>query len=363
MKKLKLAQFLHTLNYGDAISSETVTISRLLKEAGAEVEIFSLHAHEKMKSKCRNITEFNPSEFNTVLLHYSLGSPLNQIFKEFKGERIFLYHNLTPEHWFANYNRRVYDDLVEGKKELKEVAKSATCVLADSEFNSGELKKLGVQDPKVLSLPFDSVKWQIPENPGISKNLQASAETNILHVGRLAPNKCIEDIIKAFYFYHHKINSSSTLWLIGSDTDCEIYSLELRNMVREFNIKDSVKFVGSVSDEELKSHYMHSDAYLCMSEHEGFCVPLLEAMSFSLPVIAYKSSAIEQTVGKGGALLSTKSASLTAELIDEIVTNQNLRESLIKEGKQQIQKFSLDNFSRELFQVFEKKQAPKTKTA
>ncbi len=363
--KRSFAQLVHTLSYGDAISSETLTIDRLLGKSGYSSKIFCLHAHPKVEKFCSNISEFRSDEFTDILLHYSLGSPLNKVFSDFNsGRRIFLFHNLTPAAWFSSYNRRVYDDLVLGLEELPKVASKADLVLSDSEFNRGELAAVGIGNSEVLDFPFDSDKWNIEGNVGIKGILAGSGKKNFLHVGRLAPNKCIEDIIKSFYFYYHKINSKSHLWLIGSDTDCEIYSLELRNLVGELRLKDGVSFVGAVSDEELKAYYEISDIYLCMSEHEGFCVPLLEAMYFGTPVVAFNSSAIPTTLGPAGVLVENKSPSLVAELFEEILDNDCLREDLVRSGREQVGQFSLDRFEKSLFSLLlEDQRGQKSKVA
>src|SRR5258708_1410634 len=164
-------------------------------------------------------------EETAVVLHYSIGSPLNSLFlSEPKLKRALVYHNLTPEKWFYGYNPRVVDDLRQGRKQPPELLQYVHVPLADSEFNRSEPAAFGCPNGRVLPLLLDTEKWQVPSNPGIQQVLKCKGGKNILHVGRFAPNKCLEDIIKAFYFYHHKIEQNSKLWLIGSDIDTEIYS-------------------------------------------------------------------------------------------------------------------------------------------
>lgn len=266
---MRIDQFVHTLNYGDAISGEALAIRRILRGMSIESEIYSVHAHEKVEDIARDWQEFHSAcstatDPSAVLLHYSIASPLNQLFLELEGiSRGVIYHNLTPVHWFTNYNARVADDLVKGREELPTLLSQVDLVLADSSYNLEELKQLGRSAGNVLPLPLDESKWSVVANKGIARNLRSQGEKNLLHVGRIAPNKRIEDIIKAFYFYHHKIEEKSRLWLIGMDIDTEIYSFELRRLVAELRLKDAVQFVGSVSDGELRAFYENSDLYLC----------------------------------------------------------------------------------------------------
>lgn len=345
---MKVYQFVHTLNYGDAISGEALAIQAFLRHVGIEEEILALHAHEKVAHHCSVLSTKNlifEEKPCCLIHHYSIASPFNELFKGSPAAcRVVIFHNLTPDHWFLGYNPRVVKDLRQGAAELPEILDVADVVLADSEFNARELQQFGCMRAEVLPLLIDTQKWQIPANPGIEGILRSQSGSNVLHVGRLAPNKCLEDIIKTFYFYHHKIDPKSKLWLIGSDIDTEIYSFELKRLVSELRLKEAVEFVGSVADSELRAFYEGCDAYLCMSEHEGFCMPLIEAMHFGLPVIAYASTAVGETLGSGGILLEEKQPALIAELLDLVVKDAALRSRFIAEGKRRAQGFSESAF-------------------
>lgn len=339
----EISQFVHTLNYGDAISGEAVAIRQLLSQWSIANTIYSVHAHEKMKQHCKNYQQFEAGR--ALILHYSIGSPLNEVFYQTQGvKKVLIYHNLTPEKYFLGYNTRVVRDLRQGRQELPRLLSACDLVLADSSYNKQELDELGYPMSQVLPLPLDISKWSVPANPGIARALRGHGGKNFLHVGRLAPNKCIEDIIKSFYFYHHKINQKSRLWLIGIDCDTEIYSFELRRLISELRLKEAVTFVGSVHDGELRAFYENSDLYLCMSEHEGFCLPLVEAMYFGLPVIAYNACATGETLGTGGLLLEKKAAAEIAELMNLVIEDSALREALIHHGKQRAAVFTSQSF-------------------
>lgn len=357
---MQIHQFVHTLTYGDAISGEAVALQRILRELGHASFIYCVHSHEKLKSCARDQDLFasdleqaqNAGEELAVILHYSIDSPLNAVFRSTNGiYRALIYHNLTPERWYYSYNPRVVKDLERGREELPQLLKLVDLPLADSDFNRRELSSFGCDRANVLPLLIDSSKWSVPANAGIARVLQSHGGKNILHVGRFAPNKCVEDLIKSFYFYHHKIEPKSKLWLVGSDIDTEIYSFELRMLITELRLKDAVEIIGQVADTELRALYETADLYLCMSEHEGFCVPLIEAMHFGLPVLAFDSSAVGETLGSAGLLLARKSPAEVAELIQLLTTDATVRNEMIARGKERAREFGEPFFVQKLEQV------------
>ena len=347
---MKIAQLVHTLAYGDAISSEAISITKLL---GSNCKIYCLNAHPRVKEYANEVDVDGIATADVVLMHYSIGSPLNKIYQELKNSRrILLYHNLTPVKWFESYNYRVATDLSQGLSELPGLLAASDLILADSTFNKEELLKMGCKkEVQVFPLLFERSKWSIDANPGIAQVLSTNDCVNFLSVGRLAPNKCVEDIIKIFYFYHYKINKKSALWIIGHEIDTEIYAFELKNLAINLRLSEKINFVGSVADTELKAFYQNSDAYICMSEHEGFCVPVIEAMSLGLPVLAYGSSALPETLGDGGVLVDHKRHAEIAEILNILATDSELKKDLISRASKQAEKFSEENFSKSLTSI------------
>lgn len=345
-------QLVHTLSYGDAISTEVLALQRVFRGLGFESEIFSINAHPKLKGQAKDFESF-PKDFSgEVILHYSLGSPLNTLYLSLtKATRTLIYHNLTPAKWFRGVNPRIVSDIDDGIRELPILCRESSRLLADSAFNASEIRALGF-GAEVLDLPLDKDKWDRPRNDGIFNIVKNDPSLHVLHVGRIAPNKCIEDIIKPFYFLHKYINPQSKLWLVGIDIDTELYSFSLKRLADGLGIGYAVQFVGCLDDGEVRSMYEASSVYLCMSEHEGFCLPILEAMHFGLPVISFASTALTETVGSGGILLKEKKHFETAALIQEIYTNKELRAQVVAAGKARVAEFSFDKFSRRVADIF-----------
>lgn len=355
-KNRVIHQFVHTLSYGDAISGEALALRRAAQELGYKSEIYAINIDPKYKSLAHKYTTYDQTLSGDVILHYSLGSPLNDLYRKLDNQRrILIYHNLTPARWFSGVNPRIMRDILRGLEELPELCKISDSLWADSKFNAHELQNLGFK-AEVLELPIDPSRWSEPANQGIASLVSGEGGVQILHVGRLAPNKCIEDIIRAFYFLHHYIDSNSRLWLVGIDIDTEIYSFSLKRLVYELSLSEAVNFVGRFADSEVRALYENATVYFCASEHEGFCMPVVEAMYFGLPVVAYSSSALTDTVGAGGVLFSEKRPAEIAEVLYKVSKDSSLRARLVEAGKARVASLSYDKFCVRFKELIENKQ-------
>lgn len=352
MSSCAIHQLVHTLTWGDAISGEVLALQRVFREAGRTSGIYAINVDPRLKQQAcdyRTLPHDFPGE---VLLHYSLGSPLNELYENLHAAtRTLIYHNLTPARWFSGVNPRVAADIERGVKELPRLCALSARLVADSQFNAGQLAGLGFR-AEILELPIDPGKWEVAANAGIAALLKNDPALHMLHVGRLAPNKCIEDIIRIFHFLHTYINQRSRLWLVGLDIDTELYSFALKRLVRELDIVDAVHFTGRMADSEVRALYENASVYVCMSEHEGFCLPVVEAMYFGLPVVAYASSVLPDTVRRGGALVAEKKHPQIAELAQEIYSNAEFRDRLVRAGHERAAELSFDNFRQRALGVF-----------
>jgi glycosyltransferase involved in cell wall biosynthesis len=345
-------QLVHTLSYGDAISGEVLALQRSLRALGHESEIYALNIHPFYKGKALLAAEFPTSFAGEVILHYSLGSPLNDLYrKQLSAKRTLVYHNLTPARFFEQVNPRIVSDIESGMKELPVLCRESTRVIADSTYNAQELLPYGIS-ATVVPLPLDTQKWACESNAGIAGIVKGQGGLHLLHVGRIAPNKALEDIIKVFYFVHHYGMKNSKLWLVGIDIDTEIYSFELKRLAHELDLQDAIVFTGPLADSEVKALYENCSVYICMSEHEGFCLPVVEAMHFGMPVISSASSALPDTIGSGGILVHEKRHAEIAELVLLSREEGTLRTSLIEQGHKRAQELSLEDFERNVRNLF-----------
>jgi len=344
-KRRAVHQLVHTLSYGDAISTEVLALQRALRELGVESKVFAIHEHPRLRGKSVPYAELQAEQEGDIILHYSLGSPLNGVYREWRrGKRALIYHNITPARWYRSINPRVADDIERGVTELPTLCAESDALWADSEFNASEIRQLGFQC-EVLDLLVDPARWDTARNEGIYRSVSASEGTQVLHVGRLAPNKCVEDIIKAFYFTNRYADSKSRLRLVGIDTDTEVYSFALRELARQLGIDEAVEFVGPLADDEVRAMYEASDVYVCMSEHEGFCLPLIESMYFGLPVLAYAAGAVPDTLGNAGVLVREKRHAAIGALIAKLGEPSALRAELVDRGRARVRDFSYERFT------------------
>jgi glycosyltransferase involved in cell wall biosynthesis len=254
-----------------------------------------------------------------------------------------VYHNITPARWFQGVNNRVAADIERGLSDLPALCARSHRIWADSNFNAHEIEALGFPS-SVLELPIAPERWNRARNEAMFARVKRKSGINVLHVGRMAPNKCIEDVIKSFYYLNKFIEPRSTLWLAGIDTDTELYSFSLRRLIRNLGLDESVEVLGGLTDEEIRSLYEASSVYVCMSEHEGFCLPLIEAMHFGLPVIAFGAGAVPETVSTGGIVVNEKRHSEIGALFHTLGQPGELRSRMIEKGRERVRAFSFDTF-------------------
>ncbi len=236
-----------------------------------------------------------------------------------RGPLAVCYHNVTPGHLLRAYNPALADDCDRARAALPLLARRASALIADSAFNAAELTaagSVGVEVvPLLLDLPRAAPAPGRPEGP-----------PSVISVGRVVPNKRLEDVIRAFTLYQRRHAPDATLTLLGGAGGFERYRDALAGLARRLGVR-GVRLTGWVSAEELAAAYRGAHAYLCMSEHEGFCVPLVEAMAHGVPVVARDAGAVRETIGGAGLVLEHDLA-LASEALDEVVRVDGTRRAL-----------------------------------
>ncbi len=339
---MKVLQVLPTLAFGDAVGNHTRALDLLLKDMGYMTEIYALNIDKRLgKGKAKYIDDFPGVDPEDVILyHLSTGSDLNREIPKLKCRKIVNYHNVTPPKFFTGICAELEERSQKGVEQVKKMAEAFDFGIADSFFNKKELLEMGYTCPiEVAPILIDFEDYRRRPNPDVVARYQDDV-TNIVFTGRIAPNKKQEDIIAAFYHYKKYFNSKSRLILVGSGKGMEKYLNKLKGYVRKLGLEEAVLFTGHVKFNEILAYYRIADIFLCMSEHEGFCVPLVEAMQFQIPIVAYDSTAIGDTLGGSGFLLKEKEPMLTAAVIDRIMTDVCLRKQLVEGQKRRLQDFS-----------------------
>jgi glycosyltransferase involved in cell wall biosynthesis len=336
---MQIHQFLTSYSYGDAIGNEALEIREYLRGQGYESNIFALHYHPRYAGQIINYLEYDgfSSPDNIVIFHFSIGSPVTRKFLRVPDKKVIIYHNITPYEFFLDYHRILAKDCYKGRVEFKTLVGKVDLALGDSKYNEQEMRDLGFERTGVLPLVMNFSKFEAPVVP-ILKELFDDGKTNILYVGRIIPNKRIEDVLKIFHLYQTYFNPDSRLFCIGEYRGFERYLTALQQMASVLKSRN-VHFSGHVPEEELISYYKLSHVYLHMSEHEGFCAPVPESFHLNIPVVAFDGGAVRETMGQGGILVTRKKLLKIAAMIDRIQSDPTLKQQVIASQQKELDRY------------------------
>jgi glycosyltransferase involved in cell wall biosynthesis len=323
-------QVLATLGYGDAIGNEVLGIQRVLRAAGYESEIFVETADLRLEDLTIDYRELPDASHpdNLLLHHFSLGSRASRLAYALPDRMALIYHNITPPEYFIDVHPRLVQLCFLGRRELGLYASRCEIGLGDSEYNRQELEALGFPRTDVLPVVPDFSHLSGPANY-MQAGVFDDAWVNVMFVGRMIPNKKIEDVIRFFHAYNRWFNPRSRLLLVGAHSGFERYVGMLQNLIDRLGAPD-VHFLGHVSNAELTAYYELADVFLCASEHEGFCVPLVESFHMGVPVLAYAAAAVPATMDGAGILYDDKDPVRVAALIDQVVTNRSVAAGIVE---------------------------------
>ncbi len=330
--------------HGDAIGGEIFTVRDALRSAGYESDVFVELVDARMAAEVRPYQEYREvsSPDNVVLLHFSLGSKVSALAREIDDRLVLIYHNITPAEWFAPYALGIARDCQRGRVELAGLADRAALALGDSEYNRLELEELGFEPTGVLPLIIDLSRLDDTADPMVLERFD-DGHTNLLFVGRCVPNKRMEDLLRFFAYYRRFIDHRSRLIIVGEYRSFVLYFDALQELAAALRL-DEVHFTGHVSQAELNAYYRVADCFVCASEHEGFCVPIFEAMHCDLPVVAYSAAAIPYSTGGGVLLSNDKDPALFAEAVHQVLSDEGLRNRLLGRQRQALE--ALDHAKR-----------------
>lgn len=284
---------------------------------------------------------------DVVLLHFSIGSDVNEYLAPLPCRRVLRYHNITPHKYFAGVNTATFACLRRGREQLKQLSTVADANVADSAYNALELEQCGYRNVSVLPIIMDRGLLEAEPDRHMTAKL-SNTGTNILFVGRCAPNKCIEELVTQFYYYYRFYDKKASLIHVGSFQGTERYYYFVRSLIKSFGIAERVRLLGSVPQSQLNAYYKSCDLFVSMSDHEGFCIPVIEAMYHRLPVVAFASSAVPDTMDGAGVLFAEKNFALVAETMHHIVSSAPLREAILKKQDARITRYFARDFEKEM---------------
>jgi glycosyltransferase involved in cell wall biosynthesis len=338
-------QVLATLGYGDAIGHEVLGIQRTLRAAGCESDIFVETADRRVEPLTRDYRELIDASHpdNLLFHHFSIGSKASRVAYALPDRMALIYHNITPPSFFAGVHNTLARQCFRGRRELRAYVDRCDLALGDSPFNRQDLEMLGFPRTDVLPVVPDFRHLDAPASRFVADRFD-DEWTNILFVGRVIANKKIEDLIAFFHAYQTLYNPRSRLIIVGAFSMFERYLASLYHLVAGLDLQD-VHFAGHVSDEELVAYYDVADLFLCASEHEGFCVPLVEAFYKQIPVLAYASTAVPATMDGAGVLFTDKNPAAVAGLMDAILSNADLQDTIIAQQTMAVSRLTSKDFA------------------
>jgi glycosyltransferase involved in cell wall biosynthesis len=343
---IRVHQALAAAAPGDAITSQAITTRAMLEARGQRGEIVAEHVHPDLQRLVRRLDDGGAAILRerdaVVILRYSVWSRVVDVAAGAPGRLVFWYHNITPGDLLRPWNESLARDCDRARAALPKIARRASLLVADSSFNAAELDRIGLPGAVVVPLLLD-----VPSEPEPSRPPREPPV--VLSVGRVAPSKRVEDTIKAFTLYQRRRAPAARLVLIGSDDGFEDYRVALDRLAERIGTR-GVVFTGRISDADRDGWYRRADAYLCMSSHEGFCAPLVEAMARGVPVVARDAGAVRGTIG-GAGLVVDDDLLLVAEALHEVIGSLDTREALAAAAAERLRELHPDAVSKRLLEV------------
>jgi glycosyltransferase involved in cell wall biosynthesis len=339
--RLKTAhQFAPTLAYGDAVGNDCFELQRLYWSRGVGSDLFAAEAKPEVAQFARPSADLEqvPVEGTSLQVHISMGNDALWDVAKLPHRKTVVYHNITPAHFFEGLNEhaRRYSEI--GRQQLAEFARVSELGIADSRYNQKELVRAGFDRTAVVPIIVDWSAFDVAPDPAILREL-SDERTDILAVGQILPQKAVHTVVAAFAKYRES-DPTARLWLVGSHAMSGSYLGQVREAIRARGLEDAVTLTGTVPMSALVAYYRGATAFVTLSEHEGFCVPLLEAMRAGLPVVASDAGAIPDTLGDAGILLSGTDPDTVAAALERIVRDAALRKDVIARGHRHLLAFT-----------------------
>ena len=336
MAQKTIHQVIESITASDAVSDHAFLMQDWLRELGFVSEIFVGSSGSGLK---REVQQFTPAAFSQddlVVYHHSIGSQLIEHLLARQVTLLMMYQNVTPPEFYETADPALAAKLVKGREQLQQLRPFVKLALAASPYSETELMDAGFERTGVLPLTFKDDDYELNRGQISSMN-PVQQGPMLLFLGRVAPNKRQEDVIKLL-FYLRRISPAAHLVLVGGQKD-KGYLQWLQFFVRKLGLQEAVRFAGHIDMGEIPYYYRAADLFVSMSEHEGFCKPLIESMHFKLPIMAYASSAVPSTLGQSGVLFTEKNYEALAELADILIQDQTIRQRIIAGQTRRLQDF------------------------
>ncbi len=343
-------QWVPAAHRGDAIGDSARRVRGLLRGLGHQSDVFAMTMDDDLRGDVLPWTDASAKGGDLTIFHFALVSPMTAAFARLPRGRVLQYHNVTPAHFFAPYDANIFRLAALSREDLKTLVGHTDVALGDSEYNRQELEAMGFSNTGVFPIAIDTARiTAAPRLPALEHTLQEDGFLNFLFVGRIVPNKKIEDHIKLAEHYKRYVDESYRFVFVGRTDAVPRYYNAIQALIAQYRMPPGrFLFTGPVPDSDLATYYRMASVYISLSEHEGFCVPLLEAMAADVPVMAFAATAVPDTLGGAGVQFVPKDLEYAAELLGELAYNDTLRDQVIAGQRARLNDFGDARIRREL---------------
>jgi glycosyltransferase involved in cell wall biosynthesis len=342
-------QWVPAAHRGDAIGDSARRVRTILRDAGHQSDLYALTIDDDLRQDVLPFSDPGARQGQITIFHFALPSAMTEAFASLKGARVLQYHNITPASFFAPYDAQLFRLAALGRQELRSLVGRVDLALGDSEFNRQELEALGFASTGVMPIAVNTERITgAPRRPALERIL-GDGLINILFVGRVVPNKKIEDHIRLAEMYKRYVDSYYRFIFVGRYDGLPRYHAMIRALIVQYRmLPDRFVFTGGVPDDDLAAYYRWADAYVSLSEHEGFCVPLVESMAADVPVLAYAAGAVPETLGGAGVSFAPKDLEFAAEMLGTLVYDRPVRERVLEGQRRRLAHFAPDRIDTRL---------------
>jgi glycosyltransferase involved in cell wall biosynthesis len=331
------------LHRGDAVGRHTLCLRDAIVARGMESRIYVDTVEAETQEQTTPVVEYpaQADPADTLLYQFATASPMASWLAARRETLVVNYHNITPPELLAPWDNHIALGQLRAQSELRLLVDRAALVVADSQYNREQLVAAGFGETAVIP-PSAALGPEIIASGGRREDRPAGrGGARWLCVGRIAPNKAIEDIVAALLVTRRHGDPEATLLVIGKAATTS-YVEALHRYVASLGLSDAVTFGGHASDETVAGAYARSDVLVVTSEHEGYCVPVVEAMTVGLPVVAFRQGALPEVLGSGGVLVDAKDPYTLSSTIGAVVADASLRERLAVQARQRLAELDLD---------------------
>jgi L-malate glycosyltransferase len=338
---VRIDQWVPALHRGDAIGDSARLMRDAFRRWGHQADVYALQLDEDLAGDGRPWSDWRAGgPADVAILHYALPSPLTEELRRHRGKRVVLHHNITPPEFFLGSDDEMARICAIGRQEWKRLRGEVDLALADSEFSRRELQEAGFARTGVLPIFLDFARYRERPAPALLRLLD-DGRTNVLFVGRLTPNKRQEDLVRLAAYWKRFVSPDLRLVLVGKLPRRRAYLDALHSYLQEEGFTPwEVVLTGHVAHAELLACYHAAALFVSMSEHEGFGVPLVESMLMRVPILAYATTAVADTLGDAGVQFAEKRYPEMAEVGHRLTTDARLRDAVLAGQDQRLRHFA-----------------------